>query len=77
MKEINISKDREIVNCDLCGSNNFKLWDKKEPRIVKCNSCDLVYQNDRPVYKVLVVFYRHYQITLKSLVWNLIKRSYH
>ena len=57
MREINLSKDREIVNCDLCGSNNFKLWDKKEPRIVKCNSCDLVYQNDRPVYKVLENFY--------------------
>ena len=57
MKEINLSKDREIVNCDLCGSNNFKLWDKKEPRIVKCSSCGLVYQHDRPVFKVLENFY--------------------
>ena len=57
MREINISKDREIVNCDLCGSNNFKLWDKKEPRIVKCNSCDLVYQNDRPTINILENFY--------------------
>lgn len=40
--------EMEAVNCDLCGSSNYSLWDTSRSNLVtKCNDCGLVFTNPR------------------------------
>ena len=61
----------EHVNCDLCGSSEYRvryrmpdLWLKKplfEFPVVECSGCGLVYVNPRPTMESMSVFYpQHY-----------------
>ena len=57
----------EHVDCDLCGSNEYRLRYRKpdtwlwlnqfEYPVVECPSCNLVYVNPRPTPKSMTSFY--------------------
>lgn len=46
--KLDINSLMEKINCNLCKSNDYMLWAKKEGfNIVKCNRCNLIYVNPR------------------------------
>jgi len=54
----------EYVNCNLCGSNEYKLFKEINGyRLVKCKRCGLVYLNPRPTQQEMKDKYSvHYYI---------------
>lgn len=67
MKRSNIEVVLESVNCNLCGSDDFKFLYKKpdtryyisdiEFNVVKCRSCGLAFVNPRPTLSSMRFFY--------------------
>jgi SAM-dependent methyltransferase len=53
-----ISKEIETINCPLCGSSSYKIYDKLGGwNIAQCNQCGFRYTNPRPKIEVLPSFY--------------------
>lgn len=61
-----VKENFEYVNCNLCGSNDFKILFKGRDMVhkkkglftvVKCNNCDLVYINPRPNSTIISEYY--------------------
>jgi 2-polyprenyl-3-methyl-5-hydroxy-6-metoxy-1,4-benzoquinol methylase len=61
-----LENDFEYVNCDYCGSENFRTILTSvdyynnipgEFQIVKCTNCNLIYTNPRPKKKIIDKFY--------------------
>lgn len=53
-----IDKDTETINCPLCNSSSYRIFDKLNGwSIVECNQCGFRYTNPRPKIEKLASFY--------------------